>query len=295
MHIGNGPMVACVIVGALSIAGCAIEPGNSDIDTDQSDNETPEINEIAQAFSGNWLYSWGVTQSSGLDIGTSTNRTCFLTGITGNIQPASLSEGIGCSTATAVRVLTDASGEYSLYIQPSGCGKPLQGFARCVNSATGRTSEVTWMTGQAAKLLGTVTARRRCFLTGVTTSTIFIDNQGVSHSGSGFNTTSDSVQIWNDGTNWYLGGSQSGAVWANARCIDVNVDNGGWVWQAGNPGSRKDPLTNAGGATCFLTGIGGGFFRNDWNDGVYISNDPGLNQFYMNTTNGKTGWARCVQ
>ena len=61
-------------------------------------------------------------------------------------------------------------------------------------------------------------------------------------------------------------------------------------WNAAGPLSQ-----NPGSVTCLLTGVGGHFNDNDWVDGAYVSYDPGIIQFYMNTKNGHTGWANCVQ
>jgi hypothetical protein len=61
--------------------------------------------------------------------------------------------------------------------------------------------------------------------------------------------------------------------------------------------TNQAPIPGVGAANCFLTGIGGRLDSNDWADGAYISQstDPANpNQFYMNTKNGKTGWANCV-
>jgi len=39
----------------------------------------------AFAFSGNWSYAWGDTKYSYADMGTTNNRTCFLSGVTGDL------------------------------------------------------------------------------------------------------------------------------------------------------------------------------------------------------------------
>jgi len=238
----------------------------------------------AFAFSGNWNYSWGDTKYSFASIGTASGRTCFLSGMTGNISPFSVNQ-FGGQTGVGVRI--NGNNNYELYVDSDGGA--LGVYARCVNSAAGRTAEVTWRTGQAAKVLGAVTANRRCFLTSITTSNQYGDN-------SGFRYGSDYVRVWKDSTNWYVGGIQSGTVWGSARCMDVNEDHGGWQWIAGDPGTRKDPLAyNPGGVTCLLTGVGGRFNKNDWADGAFVTYEAGVNQFFMNTKNGKTGWVNCVK
>jgi hypothetical protein len=280
---------ASLAFGALSLGGVGCASANP---TDDPGLEgagqaagTEAVGETAEAFSGNWEYSWGDTKYSKAPIGTATNRTCFLSGLAGNIQPGVWPNA--CPTQTGAGLTIDANNNYSLYVD--SCS-PLNVFARCVNTAAGRTPEVTWRTGQPAQVLGAVTAKRRCFLTNITNTSVYPDEGG-----AGFKTASDQVRVWNDGQTWFVGGQQSGVVYASARCIDVNQDDGGWLWQAGDPGSRKDKLSGVGSATCLLTGIQGHLYSSDYSDGAYITHDAGLNQFYMNTKNGKAGWANCIQ
>jgi hypothetical protein len=122
-----------------------------------------------------------------------------------------------------------------------------------VNTAAGRTTEVSWSFGQAAQVLGSSWDHpmRRCFLTGIKNNlpgTIFF----------GFTNNSEYVRIWNDGFNWYLGGLLAGGASATARCVDVSGDYGSWAWQAGDPGTWQDLLSNVAGVVCPLTGIAAG-------------------------------------
>lgn len=237
------------------------------------------------AFTGNWNYSWGDTKYSFANIGTASNRTCFMSGMAGSLIPA------GSTGQTGVGVNINSSNNYELYVDADG-GRALQVWARCVNTAAGRTHEVTWHTGQAAKVLGAVTSKRRCFLTHITTSNAYTSTYG----DKGFRNNSDYVRVWKDSANWYIGGVQSGMVWGGARCIDVSENYGSWLWVSGDPGTRKDNLAyNPGGVTCFLQGVGGHFDKSNWVDGAFITYDNGINQFHMNTKNGKSGWANCVK
>jgi hypothetical protein len=236
------------------------------------------------AFSGNWEYFWGTTEDSYLEIGTAINRTCFLSGVVGNFY-SYLTPDILLGSGVGLGITS----QNNYYIFVHTRLRPLGVFVRCVNTTAGRTPEVTWTKGMPAQVLGPVTPTRRGFLTHI--GTAYSSSQG----GWGFMKNSDSVQVWHDGSNWYIGGVQSGPGSGSARCIDITEDDGCWVWQAGDPGTRKDPLSNESGVTCLLTGIGGHFSKEDWTDGAFITYEPGLNQFYMNTKNGKTGWANCVK
>jgi hypothetical protein len=269
--------VLAMVPTTLSMSGCMME-----LEAD-GDDDGDNIGETQQAFTGNWSYSWGDTQYSFANIGTSTNRTCFMSGLAGNINP------VGSTGQTGAGVRINGNGDYEIYVDSDGGA--LNTFAGCVNTSAGRTAEVTWRTGDAAKQLGAVAPGRRCFLTNVTTS-----NAYPSEGGHGFRFNSDYVRVWQDGLNWWVGGAQSGVVWASARCINVSADHGAWKWVAGDPGTRQDELAdNPDGVTCLMTGVGGHFNHNDWVDGAYVSYDAGINQFYMNTKNGHTGWANCVQ
>jgi hypothetical protein len=291
-----------ILPAVFLVGGCLDQ-----VDDKSSADQQEPVGSTEQAFTANWSYSWGVVNNSSIDIGTSSGRTCFLTGVTGNIQPAIWPEAGNDQTGVGLSI-DPGTGDYHLNVTPidGGWGLPLQAFARCVNTAAGRTNEVTWtsqLNGSQPQYMGAVTSNRRCFLTSITTSSEYPN--GAFQGSGGFRSNSDNVRVSNDGFSWWIGGSQpaNSMVWAKGRCIDVTYDVGGWEWIAGDPGVRQDLLTNqapisgVGAATCFLTGIGGHLTANDWADGAYISQSTSAanpNQFYMNTKNGKTGWANCV-
>lgn len=264
------------------LAGCALEAAPAPTaDPDPApDTEVGDPTRVLQ-FASTASYLWRDTTYNFTDIGTAVGRACFLAGVAGDLRPEA-----GGTTSAGVRI-NGATNHYEIYIDPNG--KQLGAWARCVSAATGLTNEVSWTDGQAARNLGAVVAGRRCFLTSVS-------NSFPSGGTYGFKSNDDNVQIWEDGVNWWLGGSQSGHASATARCITVSNDDGHWLWIAGDPGTRQDQLAaNAGGSTCLLTGVGGHFTADDWTDGAYMSYDAGLLQFYLNTKNGHRGWARCVR
>jgi hypothetical protein len=233
--------------------------------------------ESQEAFTGNWNFSWGVTQPSSITLVSATSNTCFLSGMVANLQAVTTGNIISAS-------VNRSPTNYTLSVNPDG--NPLGAYARCVNSVAGRTSEAFWQTGDLPRVIAPVTANRRCFLTGIAV----IRDQP---SPRGFRFNADNVRVTVQGSNWVLSGSQSGHALARASCLDVNQDMGSWLWVAGS-GTRKDPLaTNTGGVTCYLTGIGGDFSSNDWSNGAFITEENG--QFFMNTKAGKSGWATCVR
>ncbi|NNC19733.1 hypothetical protein HRD49_31105 [Corallococcus exiguus] len=219
-------------------------------------------------------YWWG-TSNNGLTstaIGTSTGRTCFLTGVQGNLK----------GTSWAGAGVYQYAGNWQIFVNHTN-SKALGTGVQCLDTATNRTPEMAWYDGQAAKLLGAVTASRRCFLTQV-------------EAAGGFTANSDYARVWNDGYNWYLGGSLGGSGGARAICVDVPTAQGGWLWIAGNPGTFTHNLDyNPGGVACLLSGIGGNFNTSNFNDGVSIDYNSGTRYWEMTVSNSKRGWSNCVK
>lgn len=259
----------------LACAGCAAE---ADTATGSADNEAGNEAQTAQAVGLSGGYSWGTTTNGfvSTSIGTGSGRTCFLTGLTGNL-------GAGLSDETEAGVFLDSAGTWDIFTFHYA-SEALNSTAQCINAATNRTDEKSWFQGSNATWLASAAdPKLRCFLT-------YVDGNG------GFARDSDYVRIWNDGANWWLGGSISGGGGAGAVCVDVNADYGSWEWVAGDPGGFTANLAyNPGGVACLLTGVGGHFTANDWNDGVKITYNGGILTWQMSVVNGKAGWATCVQ
>src|SRR5262249_23616160 len=112
-----------------------------------------------------------------------------------------------------------------------------------------------------------------------------------------FRSNADSARVWKDGTTgiWYVGGSQSGNAEVAATCVDIPLNYGSWEWISGDPGSRLDNLAyNPDGVVCGMTGLGGHFTANDYNDGVQITYNSGIRTWQQKTVNGKSAWSNCV-
>ncbi|WP_163997580.1 hypothetical protein, partial [Pyxidicoccus caerfyrddinensis] len=186
------------------------EQGQPEGDVPEAPSEAVEQTEQGVVLGGS--YWWGSTGWTQLDMGTSVGRTCFLTGVQGSLTPSS--SGLTSSVYAYIY-----AGNWYLAINPNN-GKALGEGVQCINTATNRTLDGVWFTGDPARLLGAVTAQRRCFLTRV---------EGT----GGFKTNSYYARVWNDGLNWYLGGSLSGEGGARARCVDVPTDQGSWLYGAG--------------------------------------------------------------
>jgi hypothetical protein len=261
----------------------------------------------AQAFTGNWNYSWGDTKTSSADIGTAVGRTCFLTGVGGDFRPlGAYLYAQGGSYPAKAGVRKNANNHYEIYVQPEA-GKHLSAYARCVNSDAGRI-EVGWNSIQESsagdKVIAPVGGGRQCFLQDIQNFAVPMkDNTGATYSfGWAFEDKAnpDTVQVINDGAYWKLSvkpGNHSYPVniAANAVCLNASQSLGSWTWKAADPGTAQINLTNAAGATCGLTGVNGHFDAalGNWSDGVSIS--AAGSQFKLNLANGKRGWAGCMK
>jgi hypothetical protein len=270
-----------MIVAATAAVGCI-----SDQDQDQEVDGDGLATE-AEEFSSNWNYSWGDTKYSFADIGTATNRACFMSGVAGWLTTAPFPTGKSQGGA-GVRI-NPATNRWEIFVDPTVTGT-LQVWARCVNS-TSLTAEAVWRSDQPRATIAPVAANRRCFFTKLTTGRDGSNPRGA------FGSTLDNVYIANDGVNWYIDGSTTGLVWARARCINVTADLGQFLGWA-NPGNTVvSPLVSAtNGATCLLTHVAGQLNNsNSWTQGPYVTHNAGYNFFDFNLKNGTGGRVRCVR
>jgi hypothetical protein len=237
------------------------------------------VGETSDAVSSN-TYWYGLVGGFDIDIGTSTDRTCFLSAVNGKIYG-------GSSFATNVEVKI-SNGRWRLRADPGPDANAYVGAgAVCINTDDDRTNRVWWFKSYGAPQdLGTWSIfppTRACFLTAVRSS-------------QGFDNASDEVKVWADPDgHWKIGGTDSGAfdsVGGAAVCVDVSNQGG-----AGSvSGSSSIDLidNNSGGWACALTGIGGTFTANNW-DGPEVVYDSASAKWRLTSDTGKKGSARCVK
>jgi len=294
MNISFPSKLGLVTSFAASLTGC--------VGTDEPAPGDEPVGEVTAAFSANWNYSWGSASPSSADIGTATNRTCFLTGITGEFEPIP-----SASASAGVRVNSN-TGDWEIFVSPQRGA--LGTYARCANVPSVEYSgSVTFGSSAIDVDLGPATSTRRCFLASLTNYVYWDGNDvgwwGFTHSGNWVNNndpySGDHIRIVSKvapdfTSHWYITADEPPSlswVFATARCFNISEDDGSWLWIAGNPGAGQNPLTSVSGATCGLTGVGGRLTASDYTDGAYITNTG--NQFSMNTKNGKAGWATCMK
>lgn len=249
------------------LAGCVDDPTLPD---------DSELGETAQQVTSTTLNTFTCTTSSppcNFNLGTATNRACFISGIRGGVSFSSINSNGTDFILTVYR--------------PLG-GTPATAITTCVTPASNVTNTY-WNTNIAPSIqIAGTTASTRCFLAHVAAS------------GGGLTNYNDSIRTWRDSAgHWFIGGSkQVGYLSARAICFDGAISIGEWGWGQGVPGSITGNLASnsAGGVACGLTEIGGMFgINNATNDGVFIDYLSGSQQWIWTLKNYKHGAADCIK
>ncbi|APR79034.1 Hypothetical protein A7982_04381 [Minicystis rosea] len=164
----------------------------------------------------------------------------------------------------------------------------------CLPTATNQvlpSAATTWSKGQPAKIIASAAQfpNRVCGLSSVSNSMYSSQN--------GWESSGDSVQVWSDGTNWWIGGQ--GSAQGTATCVDKTSGGGllGLVSNASTPIVNSiDHGTRPLGTQCFLSRVGGAFTHGgSTNDGLYVTFDAGSNWWNLEADNGKTAGVTCLQ
>jgi hypothetical protein len=264
---------------------------------EQTDTGEP-VGHVEQAFSGYWGFGWQTDNQSTppLDLGPDGDRTCFLSGVGGVLKSEYGSFGPpGNIPTTAAARTYRSAGRWWLSTHGNRNGIRVKATAICLPTVANRTAQRSWAGwfGQQAVDLGPATTYRKCGLTDVSnTQVYYADNV--------WQASTDSVQVWQAGGRWYLGGT--GNAQGAAVCVDT-THSGYWSWQLGSGTSTAtwnllqhvDHGTSPLGAQCFLMGVGGAFQENDWGSGVFVNYDQGSTWWSLAASPQKTGWVMCVK
>jgi hypothetical protein len=257
------------LVGFVMLAGC-VDDAALEVETEV----------VSQELAGWSIYGLVCTSGScGADLGTSTNRTCFLGGVTGHLNGSA--EQYDYSLVTVSRY----GGTYTLGILANGAG-PVGATAVCINTSLNRIdNNIIWHSYDPPVTITGGTAARRCFLSQVAVA-------------DGMGTTFDHVAVTKDAANnnWYLGGYQHDDAFADAKvvCVDVPelVTQQSQVQGAGSTSYVLGDNTTA----CGLQRIGGVFTSNNTDEGVNIKFMGGaVQQWYWQLKNYKNGFVSCVR
>jgi hypothetical protein len=272
---------------------------------------------VGHAVSGVTVWSWGTTRDlNGVDIGSTSNRTCFLSGVAGNLN-AGATLGFGCGllgeeSVARVSEKWPSNGHYWLVAHGGACtnqqdqrvwdDNPVNAQATCVFDPPSNVTEGYWQQGPPVRITGLNAPGdkvRRCFLSGLW------GIAGAWNSSSRYArvkkvTTPDETHPT---TGWYVEanlptGGDGSHPRVEARCMDF--PEGSTVTVGTTPLSSEtdtQAITSGTGVrACALMGIKGAFNVNSWTNGVAM-NTPAqpTGNWSLTVTGGKTATWACVE
>nr|HEX4316975.1 hypothetical protein [Kofleriaceae bacterium] len=203
------------------------------------------------------------------DLASAADRVCVLAGLTGGVA-------VGPS-ATLTSVGTEG-GENFLTIY-TNAGNPITATVMCAH-AVNVVGPIHWSWPHAATAIPGTTASSRCFLTQVTAD-------------GGFQAYADNVGTYLAGGSWWIGGSASNYLDANATCFDAtDVSEPSWG-QTG--GTTSGTLAPTGAIACGLTQLGGVFTTTGTSDGVAITDNARSHEWQWTFTGAHHAYADCVE
>lgn len=258
-----------------TLAGCG--PGGDEGDgANTTDSQRASIASMGYA-------SWGTPGNTGspLDLGPDNDRTCFLQGVTGDLQ------GAQYGTPGSARVFQN-NGRWWLQTK-AGNGSGVMGHATCIPTTTGR-KYLSWPgnTGSGTSYTENkrwlpqdgVSAITQCFLTEVsatvgfasTDSFVALQRETIWWGGTGFET-------------WTIRGymlrqqDNSAGGTAKAVCLELWNTIGDYSWQSSSSssGAITGALAPTSTHTCSITKLVGNFASDPqgWDDGVRLFIDNG--------------------
>lgn len=275
LALSSFSLVACMSADADDAGDAADEVAAADAADAPADKlETGEVRQQ--------LAAWGIvgyscagtgayTTACYHDLDTIVGRTCFLAAVGGDLRDGGVS---------VVRL--NGNWRLEMYAAP---GKTVSANAVCISGAT-NTTNATWTGGTAAKEIGgTVTSKRRCFLTNIL-------NLNTTY--NGFDNPSDYGKVWKDSAGkWWIGGSiaGSGTPLVGAICMDPPSYHSVW----GIVGPASFPMaTDVTDVACGLTRIGGQY-TGVASDYLNINYNFGVHDWTFTASANKNGTADCVR
>ncbi|EAU69379.1 hypothetical protein [Stigmatella aurantiaca] len=279
--------------------GCGGVPGEEEALTPEP--ESPRMTASALVGNGYTAASWGTTQdTTGVDLDSSTDRTCFLSGVAGN-----LSRGEEMALAEeAVASVLYRSGNYWLVAHGGATANqvndkvwhntPVMAQSTCFLTAT-NVKNATW-TSDATVVPPVKIAdldpsnRRQCFLSGL----LGVDGA--------WNNNSRYARVMKKADGWYVESNMTlnyPRARVMARCVDFPA---GTVFStktvtAGTGTPVTEALTTGTGVkACALTGVQGAFNQNSWTDGALLNFPSTVDGNWTATvTGGKTAHYTCAR
>jgi hypothetical protein len=259
-------MTKLLLLAPVLLAACALD--NAPTADDPSEGEAD------QALTGTTFQSYTCTGSYN---GTCTyplpsNDACVLAGIGGGF-------GIGAGYGLSGVWITQQGSNQVLEITSD---VTLTATVLCVASATNVIRNVHWENWYPPTRIPGTTPSSRCFLSSVVSDVAF----------SSYN---DSVSTYQSGGAWWVGGSATGDIEANATCFDAtDLMDPAWG-QLGGTTTGNLASNSGGGVGCALTSIGGVFETNSPGDGVVIRYSSTFAQWFWEFVGAKHASAECFK
>jgi len=225
---------------------------------------------------GDGYLFWSHTADSPTDTldleATSSNATCFLSGIGGNISEASASLAAGAS------VFVDSGGEWTLQVLPGTSGAEIEAHATCLWTTDGRIT--TTLSGNGTVTL-TSASNYQCFLQAAWATD---DSWG----------GADAKAVVSDGSGTWkleLSGVTSSAH-ATATC--VQLPDVSYEMDNNETGTFTVPMmqTSTNPVACGIRGFEGAFTSSS--DSVNMNWPGSTGDWQLVTTNSKVGWLTCL-
>ena len=258
--------------------------------------DVPDDAELAsteQAIYGRSIWTWSTTNAAPYDLMSDANRTCFLSGVAGDLNSG---DEWHDGERAAVRVYRDG-GRYWIesdsgrWDDGTKAGNKVKIHATCIGTVKNRI-EGYWRSDDPPKLLGAVTPQRQCFLS------------GVFGAGGTWIHDSDEVRVKKIDGNWYLTGtvprSDVHGNHAGASAVCVDLPEGTTVETYALPAGSFPATIPVGyddnGRGCGLTGIRGKFNVSSWTNGVMLDwPSPAPGDWTFTASPYKMGFATCVE
>ncbi len=273
---------------------------------DEDDDESPDWDADADSLAPDSVgpleigavsvWSWGTPGNSGadLDMGSTSGRTCFLTGVTGDL------EGKWKGPSAGVWVFK-SGGRWKLRTR-AGVGTGVMGHAACIPTDFNQVSLVWPGNSENSNnkkvypLSGPRSGFTQCFLTSVTGT----DGWKSPNSWAGLK----KENIWENGAmtpKWTLSGNllweqdNTAGGGASAVCVDIWQTLTNWSWV---PSSGSPPVTGNLGSTtnrvCSIHRLKGNLAAapGGWLDGLRMFISGG--NWQVISQSGKAGWGECL-
>ena len=254
-------------------------------------------------------WEWGTTADTvGINIGPTSDRTCVLSAVAGDLNqgsewysgmPSVAEVAAWSGSGASSYALIAHGGAYTNQVnQPVAVGNPVVAGATCFWT-TARSGGGVWQSQESrygisppVKIADSAPGRQ-CFLSAVT-------GVGGSWSDPGpwSSPTANFARVIQTANGWYVEGNQPSAFDAShaevaAVCIDFPAGTNfstGWVH------GYSLPITSGSGVkACGLTGIQGPFNKDNWSDGAFIQAPSTLDgNWTMTVSAGKAAWFTCI-